>query len=393
MDTTVILRASDQTSPATCQIDAAAAQGLKLRVMHVLSSLQVGGMEHFVLRIALHQQKAGVHSEILAVRGGPLVSEAREQGLRVHVLDAPHRMGRTAAALFHMVRAQPRIVHVHNESSLHYALLGKRVTRAKLVLTHHGRGHGCHRTPSRAERRLTDAVVAVSQGAARQLTDPDVIKKLTVIHNGVELQRPVRAREQVRADLGLTHQVVGIIVARVDGLKGHDTLLRALALLPRTASVCVIAAGDGSKRSETELLARELGLNSDRFRILGFRPDVPDLLAAADFFVLPSLTEGLPLSVLEAMSHGLPVIATPVGGVPELVQDGVEGELIPVEDAPALAAAIARSAGSPTRRRLLGDAARHHVADNFSMLRMISDYDALYRRLLGGAAGKAHSSS
>jgi glycosyltransferase involved in cell wall biosynthesis len=108
---------------------------------------------------------------------------------------------------------------------------------------------------------------------------------------------------------------------------------------------------------------------------------VPDLLAAADFFVLPSLTEGLPLSVLEAMAQGLPVIATPVGGIPEVVLEGEHGYLVPVQEDAALAEAMTRLARDPELARRLGEAGRRRVEERFSFAEMARAYEALYHRL------------
>src|SRR5262249_40122941 len=158
-----------------------------------------------------------------------------------------------------------------------------------------------------AERRWTDAVVAVSEAAAATLRErrPEFNSRLETVLNGVQFEPPVRRREEVRAELGLTRPA-GIIVARLDRMKGHDVLLKALARRPDPCPMLIV--GDGSERGALEGLASELGVR-DSVRFLGFRKDVPDLLAASDFFVLPSRTEGLPLSVLEAMAHGLPSIA------------------------------------------------------------------------------------
>jgi glycosyltransferase involved in cell wall biosynthesis len=229
------------------------------------------------------------------------------------------------------------------------------------------------------------AVVAVSDAAgdAFRRRYPDQAGKISVIHNGVQLAGVSRDRAAVRAALDLGNQVVGIIAARVDGNKGHDTLLHAMAKLQEQGlPATLLVVGDGAAREPLEALAAERKLGRDRVRFLGFRTDVPDLLAASDFFVLPSLTEGLPLCILEAMASRLPVIATPVGGIPELISDGEHGYLIPVNDIDALAGAIATLAGDASLRQRLGDAGHAKVAEQFSFAEMVRRYDALYRSLL-----------
>src|SRR4029450_9342494 len=122
-------------------------------------------------------------------------------------------------------------------------------------------------------------------------------------------------------------------------------------------NVCVWVVGDGSERHQAERLSSELGLTSDSVRFLGRRSDIDRLLASADFFGLPSDIEGLPMSILEAMTHALPIVASNVGGVPELIADGRHGLLVPAGDAESLAGAIQRLRDDPALRRLLGEGA------------------------------------
>jgi glycosyltransferase involved in cell wall biosynthesis len=359
---------------------------LPLRITHVVSSLQVGGMEQFALRIASEQQRRGHAVRLLAVRGGPLLEHARAAGVPVHILRGRGKQTWLPDALLCHARARPQIVHAHNPTSLPYAAIARAVGRPAVLMTRHGQRAEL-RTPTETEWNATAAVVAVSEAAATVLreTYPAQAAKVSVIHNGIEPAAPARPREETRATLGLDPSdpiPVGIIVARIDTLKGHDTLLHALAQLPLTTPpVTLLIAGDGAERAAMERLATELGI-TQQARFLGFRTDVRDLLAASDFFVLPSRLEGLPLSVLEAMAHGLPVIATPVGGTPEVIPDPRYGLLTPVDDVPALAAVLARLASDPALRQELGEAGRRRVAEAFSFAAMTSRYDALYRRLL-----------
>jgi glycosyltransferase involved in cell wall biosynthesis len=354
------------------------------RVVHVVSSLNVGGMEHFVLRIAAEQRRQGHDASVLALNGGPLAEHAQRSGVPVRVLAGKNAVARVLETVAYLGTLRPRVIHPHNPSSLHYALAGKRVTGAKVVLTYHGRGLREARTPGAAEWRGTNAVVSVSEGAVAQLPEAVPASRVTVIRNGVLPTPPARSRADVRRELGLDERPVGIMVARMDGMKGHDTLVRALAALRDTGrTATLLVAGDGAERPKVEALARELDLGPEWLRFLGFRSDVPDLLAASDFFLLPSVTEGLPLSLLEAMTHGLPALATPVGGIPEVIRDGEHGFLVPVHGHAELATALARLVDDPTLLRTLGDRARHRALEEFSFERMTGEYLALYGRLLG----------
>ncbi|MBW3622868.1 MAG: glycosyltransferase family 4 protein [Armatimonadetes bacterium] len=353
-----------------------------LRILHLVSSLQVGGMERFVLRIASAQRRRGHTVEVVALKGGPLQSYADELDVPVTALRGgmPQRM---AGMLAFVARFRPQVLNAHNPSSLHYAVMGKGACGARVVMTYHGKGLGDPRTPGLWEWRRTDAIVAVSAATAEVIRQDaqSRLPEITVIHNGIDPSKPQRSREDVRADLNLGETLTGIVVARVDRLKDHASLLRAMALLREIGvPLTLLIAGDGPERESLENLARELRLQEEA-RFLGFRSDVPDLLAASDFFVLPSTTEGLPLSVLEAMAQGLPVVATAVGGVPELIEDGRSGILVPPKDPATLAAALLSIAKDPAVRAALGQAARRRVEDEFTFTAMVEQYNRLYHRL------------
>lgn len=365
-----------------------------LRIVHVVSSLNGGGMEHFVLRLAEAQRRHGHDASIIALRGGPLEDLARQRALPTTVLRG--RMAtRVAQAALAFARRRPQVIHAHNPTSLHYATVGKLLTRARLVFTDHAQTRGIIRVPSRFEWRATDAVVGCSQDTANKSGAVGVARNISVIHNGIDITPPRRTRDEVRAELGLDAgaeqgaaapsggPLVGIMPAAFHPVKGHDVLLRALARLKeRGVAVTVLIVGDGDERDRIHELAKGLGLDGKEARFLGFRKDVPDLLLAADFFVLPSRNEGLPLAVLEAMARGLPVVVTPVGGVPEVVRNEEHGLIVPVDDPESLAGAIERLARDPALGRRLGEAGHARVRDDFSFEKMTRKYEQLYFSLL-----------
>ncbi|WP_437578806.1 glycosyltransferase family 4 protein [Sorangium sp. So ce887] len=363
-----------------------------LRIVHVVSSLNGGGMEHFVLRLAEAQRRHGHEASILALRGGPLAELARQRALPVTVLGGrlPARVAHAALAF---ARSRPQVIHAHNPTALHYATVGKVLTRARLVFTDHAQTRGIIRVPSRFEWRATDAVVGCSQDTADKSGAVGVAGNISVIHNGIDITPARRTREEVRAELGFGAgpaaqsepaspsggAFLGIMPAAFHPVKAHDVLLRALSRLrDRGVAVTVLIVGDGDERDRIHGLARELGIHGKEARFLGFRKDVPDLLLAADFFVLPSRDEGLPLAVLEAMARSLPVVVTPVGGVPEVVRNEEHGLLVPVDDPGALAVAIERLARDPALARRLGEAGHARVRDDFSFEKMTRKYEQLY---------------
>lgn len=354
-----------------------------LRIVHVVSSLQFGGMEKFVLRIAAAQRGAGHDAAVFALRGGPLENEAATLRIPCHILQNPSAVQRILQTISFYRKFRPQIVHSHNTTSLHYASLAKLTCGSKVVITLHGQGGGSGRPIGYMERFSKDAEIACSQEVANLAAGYISPKHMHVIRNGVEFTPSVREREATRKDLGLLNDdIVGVMVARMDGLKGHDTLLQATAVLGNAAPTFLLA-GDGARKKELQDLAAELHIADNRVRFLGFRQDVPDLLAAADFFVLPSFTEGLPLSILEAMSHRLPIVATNVGGIPELVKDGEHGFLVPPKEPEALANAITRLVDNPDLRVKMGEAGYKRVAKDFSFRRMTEEYEKVYFEELG----------
>jgi glycosyltransferase involved in cell wall biosynthesis len=201
--------------------------------------------------------------------------------------------------------------------------------------------------------------------------------KLRVVYNGIDADAfaATARRGRVRAELGLAaDRLVVSLVGEVGWRKGQAVLLEAVAQLRADGAArdaVFLIAGEGSGRAELEARARALGLSDGAVRCLGFRNDVPDLLADTDLLVLPSFWEGFPNSLIEGMALGLPVVSTPVDGIPELVVDGVTGVLTPPGDAPALAAAIGSLLGDAGRRRALGEAGRARVRAEFADTKMM----------------------
>jgi glycosyltransferase involved in cell wall biosynthesis len=222
---------------------------------------------------------------------------------------------------------------------------------------------------------LTTATICVSElerssGLAARTC---VAERTVVIPNAVDVHGAPRARSTRSRPLL-------VAVGRLRPPKDFETLLRALALLPADAFDAAIV-GDGPQRAELEALRTQLGLE-DRVRLEGDRRDVPAVLADADAFVLSSRSEGLPVSVLEAMAAGLPVVASAVGGVGELVVDGETGMLVPPADAEALAAALATIVADPALRRRLGEAGHGRAEELFDLEAFRRAHVALYAREL-----------
>jgi glycosyltransferase involved in cell wall biosynthesis len=291
---------------------------------------------------------------------------------------------------WHLVRNHIHILHVNSYIPGNYARLAALLLRVPIIVDHwHGftRFNRKRRFICRFLSRYTALSLAVSQGVRqhllRQLQLPS--EKVRVLYNGIDLERYRHHRDRagVRAALKIpaNEPVVGV-VARLDHwAKGHGELFQALALVHTRHPLRCLVIGGGRRQSEMEAMVRELSL-TPAVNFLGHRDDIPDLLAALDIFVLPSHSEGVSRSLLEAMASGLPVVVSEAGGSPEVIQSEVNGLLVPVKDVPALAQALIRLLADPDWAKQLGLAASQRVADFFSLDRLGQELNEIYAELV-----------
>jgi len=240
---------------------------------------------------------------------------------------------------------------------------------------------------------MVDHFVAVSDDLRSWLTERVGISplKVTTIHNGVDTQKfSPEGRETARRQLALEDATFTIgAVGRLDPVKDHVSLLRAFAPLARGGwPLRLIIVGDGPMRCEieSEISALRIGEN---VQLLGERQEVSQVLKAFDVFTLTSIAEGISNTILEAMASGLPVVATRVGGNPELVEHGVNGQLVKARDVAGMAAAFESYLLEPTLRQTHGHAGRMRAEQNFSLERMTERYRELYRGVMDGKSAQA----
>jgi len=287
-------------------------------------------------------------------------------------------------------RYRIQLIHTNSYVPGNYARPAAALMRVPVIIDHwHGftRFSRKRKIICRLLGRITDLSLAVSQGVRDYLIEPGGLDpaRVRVVHNGVDVARlrQHRPRAEVRRELGLPEgvPVVGL-VARLDHWgKGHQEFLTALATLKEHYPVEALIIGGGRREAEMRQLAGEMGL-AGRVHFLGQRPDIPDLLSALDLSVLPSHSEGVSLALLEAMAAGLPVIATAVGGLPEVVTDGENGLLIPPKDPEALALALARLLDDPDLAKKLGKNAQRHVEAHYSMECLGREINEIYEELI-----------
>jgi glycosyltransferase involved in cell wall biosynthesis len=365
-------------------------------VAHYVDSDIVGGAEEAALHLMAALDRERWRPVLFHHPGpgiAPLVTGAAQLGIAVREVPRAGK-GYAMGPVLQMRRAlrveRPSIFHAHLSWPLacKYGVLAAWLARVPAIV---GTAHlyiDFYQEPTgkrdqRLMMRATDRVVAVSNEVRdRYRVALGVVPaKLVVVHNGIPIPPAVQPRDSsLRAQLvrGRPDFVV-LTPARFHEQKGHVYLLEAAAQLPEATFVL---AGDGELRPAMEQRARDLGV-MDRCVFLGHRADVPLLLAAADVFALPSLFEGLPISVLEAMAAERPVIATAVGGTDEAVVDGTTGLLVPPRDAAALAAAISRLRADPTLARRLARAGRARVEAEFSSEAMARGVGQVYEGVMG----------
>jgi glycosyltransferase involved in cell wall biosynthesis len=281
------------------------------------------------------------------------------------------------------------VVHAHHYSPFVYAALARLWRpRAHVIFTEHGRlsdepPSAKRRWANRVLARLSSATVAVSADLRAHLTSEAFPERVvTVIYNGIDPGPPAdpRMRRMRRDSLGISDDMLLVgTVARLDPVKNLATLIDAIGQVAGRRRAGLLVIGDGPERQALETIARESAVPAAT-RFLGHRDDAREWLAACDVYANSSVSEGVSLTILEAMAAGLPVVATAVGGTPEVVDESC-GRLVPPRSARAMADAIMALAESPALRRDLGRAARARVEDRFTIDRMVADYRAVYERL------------
>lgn len=351
----------------------------RLRVVHVTLGLEVGGQEKLLVEFARHADRARFDLHVIAMSGRGKLAEAIEAcGWPVIALDEPPglRPRLVWRLANHFRRLRCDVVHTHDDKPLMYSVPAARLVGVRRVI--HTQHHGKLDILSRRQERIVawtargvDRFVCVSHDGARQMIAQGVpSRRVRVLWNGIDL-----ARFRMH---GPTCGGPIVTVARLSPEKDIANLLRAMALVARTdASVRLEIAGDGPSREDLLSRVGELGLGS-RVKFLGETGDVPALLARASLFVLPSQTEGISLTLLEAMGSGLPVIATRVGGNPEVVEHGVTGLLAPSRDPEALADAVLQLRREPERAAAMGAAGRARAEAFFDVGHMVARYEKLY---------------
>jgi L-malate glycosyltransferase len=362
----------------------------------MVSSLEMGGSEHQMAEVASRQKAGGYNVTVgcLTARG-PLMEVLNRAVIAVIEFDPkgalfrPRGLYQLLRLTWFLVRNRFDVVQTHDLYSTLLAVPAAWIARVPMILScRRDLSHWWWYTPRRRAflrhiQNRSNYVIANSQAVCDFLVEEDGFapKLIRVIRNGVDLERfvTVRAdRQKLFPDLPPQSRLIAVVANMNIETKGHADLIRATAEIFREfPDAKFLLIGDGAERSRLEALTQELSL-SNTVLFLGRRKDVPDILACCELFVLPSWAEGLPNSVLEAMAAGLPVVATRVGGTAEIVEDGVDGLLVPPKEPQALAHAILRILKDEEFAKRVAQSARKRARAQFGFDRLLTELDDLY---------------
>ncbi len=372
-------------------------------VAHVIYSLETGGMENGLINIINRTPQDRYRHVIVCLKGaGEFANRLKDQSVPVICLHSPegHSFGLYGDVWKVLKGLEPAIVHTRNLAALEAQVPAWFIPGVKTVHGEHGRdvfdleGKNCkYNILRRFIQPLVGRYIAVSRDLEKWLLETVWVpgKKVHQIYNGVDCINfsPVTDKDLTLAPSGFVSDdsiVIGT-VGRLAMVKDQASLIAAFGMLLNAVPeykgrLRLMLVGDGPLREALEQQVLELGIQESVW-MTGDRQDVSELLQLFDLFVLPSLGEGISNTLLEAMATGLPVVATDVGGNPELVEDGVNGRLVPVTDQLALASVLEQLVWQPDLLKTMGDNSLVKVRKQFDWDRTLERYLAIYDELLG----------
>jgi glycosyltransferase involved in cell wall biosynthesis len=363
-----------------------------MNILYITNHLNIGGITSYVLSLARGMKKRG-HSVYVASSGGQCLSRFRQEGIGYIPIPiktkkelSPKILASRFKLLAQLKEQRIEIMHVNSRTTQVLGALLNRKSGITCVST-------CHGFFKRRFLRLVfpcwgQKIIAISEPVKEHLVKDFKIedKKIAVIHHGIDMtiyQAPSSGYQaQRKKELGLSAGPVVGIVARLSDVKGHIYLIQAMKdVLKKVPQAQLLMVGEGKEKERLTKLTRRLGMQQNVF-LINSAIDTAEVLSAMDIFVLPSLQEGLGLSLMEAMAMGLGAIGSDVGGIRSLIQDGSSGLLVKPRDAVALSAAILELLQNPDKARSLGEQARFFIRNSFSLDKMVLDTERVYSECL-----------
>jgi glycosyltransferase involved in cell wall biosynthesis len=368
----------------------------QIKIAHIITDLDIGGAEWMLIRTLRNfKNNRYEHFVISLLPRNSLCKEIEKEGFKVYLLNLSKKnfIASFIKLLYILKKEKPQIVHNYLFHADISGRIAARLTGVPIVIS--SLRNECIGGRWRERLlRMTDFCVNRVTAVSQNVADSHILKgttkknKMRIIYNGLEFKgdqdNNSKNTSYIRRDMNIGEDLFLLLtVANLELKKGHVFLFDALALLKEKGyrlKLLVVGYGKERKKLEGDIVSKGL---ADEIILAGKREDVQKLLVASDAFVLPSLWEGLPNALLEAMAAGLPVVATRVGGIPEVVTDNGTGLLVEPQNSDALAKAIERIMNEDELRRRLAQNAREYVRRNFDIKRTVAETDELYKELLG----------
>ncbi len=368
----------------------------KIKVLECIRQGQIGGGESHLLSLVENLDRDRFEPVVLSFTEGPMVDRLKAMGVKTQVIytERPFDVTKWPAVKDFIQSENVDLVHAHGTRASSNTLWAAKKLGLPLIYTIHGWSFHNDQNPLvrrlriLGERWITSrSAVNIAVSASNRQSGLEQIPKLEamVINNGIDQQKfsPVRAFKNIREELSIPGgAMVVLFIARFTSHKQPLTLIRAFKeALAVNPDLYLLMVGDGDERAAGIQLVKELGLE-DRANLQPFRQDVPDVLAAADIFVLPSLWEGLPIGLLEAMAMGKAVVATRVDGTREVLVDGDNGLMTEPGDIKALAGAILKLSADEALRKSLSNKAIATVQQRFNAAVMTREIENVYSHVI-----------
>lgn len=360
-----------------------------IKVLHVLSDTNVGGAGRYIFNLLSNKEETSFEASVACPKGGELEKELRSRGIKVFALE-----GGESSANMSQIKSLRRIISqerfdiVHTHASFAGRIAGK-IAGAKVVMTRHslirGRASSIKRLATRLTSRIfTDRIIAISRAVKINLIESGVpADMIIIIYNGIDTTKFEGIKGTLREELSIASDIPIIgMVARLVPEKGYEYAINAFyRVLKEYPNAILVIIGSGPLEDSLKTMCSELRIE-DNVVFMGYRQDVENLMADFDLFVLSSISEGLGLSLLEAMALGIPVVATMTGGIPEVIKDGTNGLLIQPGNDIYLAENMVKILSNKDLAQRLGDEAKKTVAEKFSSKTMIEKTEKVYQEVL-----------
>lgn len=369
-------------------------QSTHINILHLTTSSQIGGAETLVIDISENINPKQFNIFVCALeKDGNLLEKVNHSATQTKHLNSKHLLDFMAALrLYRFIKENKiQLIQIHGlRANLIGRVIGRLAGTQKIISTIHGIDtwrKWYHTFLDRLTGIWVDKFISVSESGKEIFVRREKFpaSKIVTIHNGIDLSLFNRVRfntSKLKKELGLENNIIIGEVANIRSMKGHVDVIEAIpAVIEHYPNVKFLFVGrDDSKGKIPQLAQNKIG--GDFVLFLGYQENIPELLSIFDIFILPSHSEGLPLSILEAMAMELPVIATNVGGIPEIIVNGETGILIEPHRPDKLAQALLELLANPQQRHNWGEMGRKRVEEEFSLNKMIQNVEELYLTLL-----------